>query len=30
MKNKLVNIVDDMIKDIPKEVELKLPELKKD
>ena len=30
MKNKLVNIVDDMIKDIPKEVELKLPKLKKD
>ena len=30
MKEKLENIVDNIIKDIPKEIKLKLPELKKD
>jgi len=30
MKEKLVNIVDDVLKDVPQEIALKLPELKKD
>ena len=30
MKDKLINIVDNIIKDVPKQVELKLPTLKKE